>query len=100
MSIAIDNTATISNSIYYWYQQPANPFVIQNPPVVGIYQPPEPLGVRRRTKELRILPSLKGYDVSLTDAHGNVKSSEYSEEELTKALPDLLAKLKKEPKEE
>jgi len=55
--------------------------------------------VKRVTKEVRIVASLKGFSVSYTDSHGGIKSSEYSEEELTKALPELLTKLRKEPKE-
>lgn len=75
-------------------------YVGQNLAGFGYPSIPQPAQEVRRTKELRIVASLKGFDVSYTDSHGSVKSSEYSSDELTKALPDLLARLTKEPKEE
>lgn len=92
-SQTVDSTGSAN---YGFYGAPFANFPQQT--IVTPYQ--GPLGVKRVSKELRITPSLKGFQVFFTDSHGNTKSSEYSEKELTEALPDLLGKLKKEPKEE
>jgi hypothetical protein len=92
-------TGATNVSVGYGYGQPFYG-TSQTPPIVSWYPPQAPPEVKRTSKELRVVPSLKGFKVYLTDLHGNTKDSEYSEEELTKAMPDLLAKLKREPKEE
>jgi len=103
LTMSIFQDANGTANIWYGDQIPsiapstiATLFTINPSPNFGIYQPE----VRRTTKSVSITASLKGFNVSFYGAHGGVKASEFTKDELVTALPDLLAKLTKEPKED